>query len=177
MTQQPPDPDPWTLSREELVRQARLRIRRVQQLAEPHRAPVESAQIGTIVGAVAPVLTQQWNEELAPAAEELYARSRELLQQLPYAVYEDLPPDQRALLSESEDVAADLGEHAQSVAQLPLPETGSQELTETLAAFFARLGGAMQDSAHRARGSNRHVAELARAEQHPDTPRPEGEQS
>lgn len=79
--------------------------------------------------------------------------------------YDDLDPAPKYFLEQSDALADQMSEQAQQLAATPRAETGNSELNAQLDEFLLRLGGFMQDSAHGARASNRHVADLARAEQ------------
>lgn len=150
-------------SHDDMIREARTRLRRVQQLAEHYRSSAPAPDFGP--NSVAALLAQQWSEELVPAAEELYECSRRLLQQLPYAVYQDLPEGPRGVLSESQDLARDLADNAQHLAQTPSPKTGDRQLNDQIAAFTAHMGGLMQDMGHSTSAKNGALAQQVRAEQ------------
>ena len=69
------------------------------------------------------------------------------------------------MLSESEDLARDMGDNAQTLAQTPFAGTGNQQLNDRVADFLAYAGGFMQDTGHSTSAKNRALAEQSRAEQ------------
>lgn len=149
-------------SHDDTIREARTRLRTVEKLAE-HYCNTSPPEFGP--NSAAAGLRQRWSEELVPAAEELYECSRRLLQQLPYAAYQDLPEGPRGVLSESQDLAQDLADNAQHLAQTPSPKTGDRQLNDQIAAFTAHMGGLMQDMGHSTSAKNGALAQQARAEQ------------
>ena len=148
-------------SHDDMIREARTRLRTIQKLVDHCRSTMPDFGPNS---AAAP-LSKQWENELIPAAEELYECSRRLLQQLPYAAYQDLPEGPRGVLSESQDLARDLADNAQHLAQTPSPKTGDRQLNDQIAAFTAHMGGLMQDMGHSTSAKNGALAQQARAEQ------------
>lgn len=157
MTQQPAD----ERSHDDMIREARTRLRTIQTLAEDYGHP--APDFGT--NSVAAGLRQRWTDEIVPAAQKLHECSRQLLQQLPYTAFQDLPAGPRGVLSESEDLARDMGDNAQTLAQTPFAGTGNQQLNDRVADFLAYAGGIMQDTVHGMRAKNDDLAQQERAEQ------------
>ena len=156
MTQHPAESRPH----DDVIREARTRLRTVQKLAEYYCHP--APDFGT--NSVAALLQQRWGEEIVPAAEELHERSRQLLQQLPYTAFQGLPAGPRDMLSQSEDLARDMGDNAQDLPQ-PSMETGHEQTNATLAQFLGTMGEVMRGTERGMRANNEVLAQQARAEQ------------
>lgn len=158
MTEHPAD----ERSHDDVIREARTRIRAIQTLTE-HYCNTSPPDFGP--NSVAAGLRRRWTDEIVPAAQKLHECSRELLQQLPYTAFQDLPAGPSGVLSESEDLARDMGDNAQTLAQTPFAGTGNQELNARIADFLAYAGGIMQDTGHGMRAKNDDLAQQERAAQ------------